>query len=173
MKLAWIGTLALVLAGCHTGEAGTLMPVDGGAVSGNSISIRDGPVVMTIEGQWAAEASQAMQLRYANSSAQPVRVDLAPLRLSRGGEEAALWSVSDMGGVNRSDARTDNDVPPILYDAGDAGAAPVLTVPAKGERSLAVGFTNFTGKERIRSGDIVGLVLPTPGGTRRILFRAE
>ncbi len=173
MKFVWIGALALVLAGCRMGDAGTLVPIDGGTISGDSISVRDGPVVATLEGQWAAEASQAIQLRYANRSTEPVRIDLAPLRLRRKGEQAALWSVSDMGAVDRSDARTDNDVAPVLYDAGSAGAAPSLAVPAGGERSLALGFTNFTGTERIRSGDIVGLDLPVPSRTHRIRFRAE
>ncbi|WP_156348569.1 hypothetical protein [Sphingomonas sp. Leaf23] len=173
MTLARIAALALVLGACRMGDAGTLVPIDGGRISGDGMSVREGRVVAVIQGQWAAEASQALQLRYTNGGIQPVRVELAPLRLRRGGEEAALWSVSDMAGVNRSDGRSDNDVPPVLYDAGSAATAPTLTVPAKGERSLAIGFANFTGKERIRAGDIVRLDLPMPGRTRHIRFRAE
>lgn len=159
MKSIRIVALAIVLAGCRMGGAGTLVPVDGGTITNDSIAVRADAVVATIEGQWAAEASQAIQIQYTNGSSMPVRIALAPLRLHRSGEEAALWSVSDMTAVNRSDARTNNDVPPVLYDAGPGSAVPILTLPPRSKRTLALGFTNFTGKKRVGQGDIVSLDL--------------
>ncbi len=173
MKCIWISALAIVLTGCRMGGAGTLVPVDGGTIIHHSIAVRADAVVATIEGQWAAEASQAIQIQYANGNSVPVRVALAPLRLHRSGEEAALWSVSDMTAVNRSDARSDNDVPPVLYDASPGATVPTLTLPPRSKRTLALGFTNFTGEKRIRQGDIVSLDLPMPREVRGVRFRAQ
>lgn len=173
MRPVWICVVLLVVTGCRAGDAGTLEPIDGGTISNDGVAVRSGAVVATVAGQWAAEASQAVQLRYTNRGSTPVNVKLAPLRLHRNGEVAELWSVSDMTVVNRADARTDNDVPPTLYDAGPDAVAPVLTVRAGEQRALAIGFTNFTGDARIRSGEIVTLDLPMPGGTRTVRFRAR
>ena len=173
MKHVTSSAITLLLAACRMGDAGTLEPADNQVAADGGVVMREGGLTATVNGQWADEGSQAVQLRYNNAGPAPVAVSLGRLSLHHQLGDAGLWSVSDMTGVDRNDTRTDNDVPPVLHDGQQSPNAPTLTIPPGGGRFLALGFTNFPGEQRIRSGDTVTLDVPMGVRTATVRFRAD
>ncbi len=153
-------SLSLLAAACSVGDGGPLIPEKGDASTDGTVAVENGGLTASIRAQWASEGSQAVQLRYRNEGREPASIHLGHLRLHHRLGNAGLWSVSDMTRVNRDDTRTDNDVPPIVFDGSPGREAPIITIPSGGERFFAIGFTNFPGDERITQGDDVSLVLP-------------
>jgi hypothetical protein len=173
-----VSALALSLAiGCQAGDFGNLEPlIEGTTEKGeqpHSAVVRAGEVSATLSARWASEASQSAEIRYVNQGKAPVSIALSRLvlRHPRLGE-AALWTASDMTGIDR---KTNNQDAPIIYNLDDAAAQATQLIVKPGEpRFLSIGFTNYPGTERIRKGDRVVMTVPL-GSTQdaKIQFDAE
>lgn len=171
-------SFALALTACQPGSFGDLAPVIGGTVEqgpgSDSAMVRDQGVSATVTARWASEASQSADVIYVNERPEPVSIALPRLKLrhQRLGD-APLWAASDMTGVDRDDARTDNDEPPALYDLDQSPATTRLVLKPGERRTLNVGFTNFGGEERIREGDRVTMTVPMGDRDVAIPFLAD
>lgn len=167
----------LLAAACQQGDAGNLEPINGQSAawgSAESAVVRDGAVSATVTARWAAEASQGADIVYRNDGTTPVSVILSRLTLrhERLGE-APLWAASDMTDVDRKDARTDNDDPPVVYDMDTSPSTTQLLLKPGERRTLNVGFTNFPGNKRIARGDQVSVTVPLGTGDRTVEMVAD